>query len=291
MNLHLVDIGANLTNKAFRGDREAVLVRAAEAGVAAVLVTGVSARASREAWEIAADHRAPAKPRLYATAGIHPHHASTIGPEAIAEVRALLDRPEVVAVGECGLDYNRDFSPRDVQRRCFEALLEIAAEVKKPVFLHERDATDDFVTAVARWRPRLPAGGVVHCFTGDRAALQRYLDLDLCIGITGWICDDRRGAHLRDLVKRVPAGRLLVETDAPYLFPRDLLHVRGGHPVELPPSADSAALRERHVRGGRNEPALLPHIARAVAAHRGETVEELARHTTAAASALFGIRV
>src|SRR5262249_22306308 len=139
--------------------------------------------------------------------------------------------------------------------------------VQKPVFLHERDAAGDFAEILARWRPRL-AGGVVHCFTGERAALERYLALDLHVGITGWICDERRGTHLHDLVKRVPRGRLLVETAAPYILPRDL----PGRPKD-----------------GRNEPAFVSHVARAVARHRGEAFDELARHTTEAARALFGL--
>jgi TatD DNase family protein len=192
-----------------------------------------------------------------------------VSPQALAALLTLVTRPDVVAVGECGLDYNRDFSPRDVQRRAFEAQLELAAEVHKPVFLHDRDATTDFVDILKRWRPRL-TGGVVHCFTGERAALEQYLALDMHIGITGWICDDRRGTHLRDLVKLVPRGRLLVETDAPFLTPRDM---------PQPPS--------RRGKYGRNEPAFVAHVARVVAKHRGETFEDLANHTTSAAHALF----
>jgi TatD DNase family protein len=262
----LVDIGANLTNTAFRDDLNAVLTRAARAGVEAILVTGTSAAGSRRAREIAVELRIPAAPRLFATAGIHPHHASAASREALDELRELLARDEVVAVGECGLDYDRDFSPRDRQRACFEAQLEIASEVHKPVFLHERAAHDDFARLLERWRPKL-AGGVVHCFTGDRAALERYVALDLHIGVTGWICDERRGVHLRELVRLIPGGRLLIETDAPYLLPRDL--------------------RDRP-KTGRNEPAFLAHVARTVAACRGERLEELAAHTTAAASRLFG---
>jgi len=265
----LIDIGANLTNtKAFRDDLDAVLERAARAGVLAILVTGTSAPASRRAHEIVVDHRNLASPRLFATAGIHPHHASSASPEALDEIHQLLARPKyVVAVGECGLDYNRDFSPRDRQRACLEAQLEIASLVQKPVFLHERDAHEDFARLLERWRPKL-VGGVVHCFTGTRAELERYLELDLHIGITGWICDERRGNHLRELVRLVPEGRLLVETDAPYLLPRDL---------------------PKRPRTGRNEPAFLAHIARTIAACRGEQPDRLAAHTTAAASRLFQI--
>jgi len=262
----LVDVGANLTNKAFRADLDAVLARAATAGVTAIVVTGTSAQASRMAREIAVEHRGgSACPRLYATAGVHPHHASTLSQDALEDLRGLLSRPEVVAVGECGLDYNRNFSPQDAQRRAFEAQLELAADVKKPVFLHERDVDGDFSAILARWRPRL-VGGVVHCFTGDRDALERYLALGMHVGITGWICDERRGTHLRELVRLVPPGRLLVETDAPYIVPRDL---------------------PQRPRDGRNEHAFLAHVAHAVAASRGETLEELAAHTTAAARALF----
>jgi TatD DNase family protein len=263
----LVDIGANLAHKSFRGDLDAVLGRALEAGVNAIIVTGTSPAASRRAREIAIERRSARAPRLFATAGVHPHQAREASRETYAELRELAARPEVVAIGECGLDYDRDFSPRDQQRACFEAQLDLAAEVRKPVFLHEREAHEDFWSAMSSWRPKL-AGGVVHCFTGARRALTRYLDLDLHIGITGWICDERRGAHLRDLVRLVPAGRLLIETDAPFLLPRDL--------ARRPPQ-------------GRNEPALLPHVARAVAACRREPIEDLAAHTSRAASDLFGL--
>jgi TatD DNase family protein len=261
----LVDIGGNLTNKAFRTDTDAVLGRAAAAGVASIVITGTSAQASRLAWEIVADRRGLSSPRLFATAGVHPHHASTLGPTVLAEVASLAERPEVVAVGECGLDFNRNFSPPDAQKRAFEAQLEMAARVRKPVFLHERDAHEDFVAILEKWRPKL-TGGVVHCFTGSGATLLRYLALDLHIGITGWICDERRGTHLRDLVPLIPKGRLMVETDSPYILPRDM--------PDRP-------------KNGRNEPAFVVHVARTVAACRGETLEALAHHTTAAASELF----
>jgi TatD DNase family protein len=263
----LVDIGGNLTNKAFRTDTPSVLERAAEAGVGATVITGTSAPASRHAREIAFDHRGLAKPRLYSTAGIHPHHARTLSDATLADVAELCARREVVAVGECGLDFNRNFSPRDIQKRCFEAQLELAAEVGKPVFLHERDAHSDFLAILERHRPKI-AGGVVHCFTGSREALTRYLALDLCIGITGWICDERRGVHLRELVRIVPKGRLMVETDSPYILPRDM---------------------PNRPETGRNEPAFVTHVARTVAACRGETLEEIARHTTDAATRLFGL--
>jgi len=264
----LTDIGANLTAKPFQRHFDALLARAAAAGVTTIFVTGTTAAASRRALEMTEERRGLSAPRLFATAGIHPHNAVHASPEALDEIRALLPREGVVAAGECGLDYHRTFSPPDRQRACFEAQLEIASAANKPVFLHERDAYEDFAPMVERWRPKL-MGGVVHCFTGSRAALERYLALDLHIGITGWICDERRGAHLRELVRVIPEGRLLLETDAPYLLPRDLPN------------------KPMH---GRNEPSNLAHVARAVAACRGEPVERLAAHTTAAAVKLFNLR-
>jgi TatD DNase family protein len=262
----LVDIGANLGNRAFRDDLDDVLARAEGAGVEVIIATGTSVAGSRRACEIAAQKRVRS-PRLFATAGIHPHDATQCGPDAIAALRELCARSDVVAVGECGLDFDRNFSPRDAQLRCFEAQLELAAELVMPVFLHERAAQDDFAAILAKHRPRIPRA-VVHCFTGTGEALARYLELDLHIGITGWICDERRGTHLRELVRSIPKDRLMVETDAPFIMPRDL---------------------RPKPRSNRNEPALLPHVLRSVATARGESAEELARTTTETARAFFAI--
>lgn len=263
----LVDIAGNMTNKAFREDLPSVLTRARDAGVSGLVIAGVSTTTSRRGWEIAASGTRSCPPGLdvVATSGIHPHHASQASAEALYEIADIAKRERVVAVGECGLDYNRDFSPRDAQRRAFEAQLEIASALKKPVYLHERDAHEDFTSILARWRPKLVAG-VVHCFTGQRATLTRYLDMDLHVGFTGWICDERRGTHLTDLVRLVPRGRLMVETDAPYILPRDM---------------------SPKPKSGRNEPAFVVHVAKTVARHRRESFEELAEHTTRTARELF----
>jgi TatD DNase family protein len=263
----LVDIGSNLGNKAFKADLPAVLQRAARAGVGAIIATGISAQGSRRAYEIAVEKFPQPAPRIFCTSGIHPHHASSASRDALEEVVELLGKPQVVAAGECGLDYDRDFSPRDAQRRAFEAQLEIAASVKKPVFLHDRAAHDDFYAILAKWRPKL-AGGVVHCFTGERRPLERYLDLDLHIGFTGWICDERRGTHLRELVGLVPRGRIMIETDAPYILPRDM---------------------PNRPKDGRNEAGFLPHVAKVIARHRGESEADLATHTTETARRFFGL--
>ncbi|WHZ19968.1 MAG: Deoxyribonuclease TatD [Rhodanobacteraceae bacterium] len=261
--MNLIDIGANLTHESFRHDFDAVLERARKAGVARMIVTGASRAGSEHALELARAHPGV----LYATAGVHPHHAGDYGAEADALLRSLQREPEVVAVGETGLDYFRDLSPRTAQRAAFEKQLAIAVDLRKPLFLHQRDAHDDFLALLKTARDRVPAV-VVHCFTDERRALFDYLDLDCHIGITGWVCDERRGLHLRDLVREIPANRLLLETDAPYLLPRD---------IRPQPSHR------------RNEPMYLAHICEVVAGLRGEDAETTAAQATAAARVFFGI--
>ncbi len=264
--MELIDIGANLGHDSFDHDRDAVLQRAREAGVAQLVVTGASREGSPKALALAQAHPGV----LFATAGVHPHHATEYTAECDAELRALHRHPEVVAVGECGLDYFRDFSPRPAQRKAFERQLEIAAEVtvdgrRKPLFLHQRDAHADFMAVMRQFEGRIgPA--VVHCFTGSREALFDYLDQDWHVGITGWLCDERRGQHLRELVRHIPAHRLMIETDAPYLLPRT---------VRPQPSHR------------RNEPMYLAHIVGELARDRGEPVEATAAATTATARAFF----
>jgi TatD DNase family protein len=259
----LIDIGVNLTHDCFDDDRDEVLEHAAAAGTRRMIVTGTTVTSSVRALELA--ERLPGT--LFATAGVHPHHAHELDAHALAALRALLASPRVVAVGECGLDYLRDYSPRAAQRAAFGAQLELAAAVGKPVFLHQRDAHTEFLELVAAWRPKL-AGGVAHCFTGGVAELEAYRQLDLYIGVTGWICDERRGADLRAAVPAIPLDRLLVETDAPYLLPRDL----------------AAKPRSR-----RNEPAYLRHIVERIATETGRPAEHIARATTENAETLFGL--
>ena len=261
--MELVDIGANLGHESFDRDREQVLARALEAEVAQIVVTGASESESATALGVA--RTAPGV--LFSTAGVHPHHAKEWRSESAAALERLATEPEVVAIGETGLDFNRDFSPRPDQEQALEAHLELAAGLGMPVFLHERDAHERFLAIVSRWRARLPRA-VIHCFTGDGTALDAYLDLDLHVGVTGWICDERRGLHLREIIGRIPLDRLMIETDAPYLLPRDL--------VPKPKTR-------------RNEPMHLPHILRALAAAIGQEPDALARATTATARRFFGL--
>jgi len=259
----LVDIGINLAHDSFDSDRDQVLERARAAGLVHLVVTGSSPASSAAAAALAARHPG----FLSATAGVHPHHAPQLTADALEGLRGLLARPDVLAVGECGLDYFRDFAPRDAQRRAFERQLALAIETGKPLFLHQRDAHEDFVALLRAAGAGLPRA-VAHCFTGSRAEAEEYLALGLYLGITGWICDERRGAHLLEVVRAVPAGRLMLETDGPYLLPRTLR--------PRPPSR-------------RNEPAFLPEVCRVVAAARGESVEALARATTRTAASFFGL--
>ena len=196
---------------------------------------------------------------------MHPHHAAEYDDEVEATIVALLERDSVVAVGECGLDYFRNFSPKPAQLSAFERQLDLAERVQKPLFLHQRDAHEDFVAMLAERIARLPRA-VAHCFTGDETMLRSYLDLGLYIGITGWICDERRGEHLRDLIPLIPNDRLMIETDAPYLLPRTL----------------KPAPKSR-----RNEPAYLGEVLRVVAAAAGVEPAEMAARTTATARRFF----
>ena len=262
MHPTLVDIGLNLAHDSFDHDRDHVVESAVAAGVRHMVITGSTLESSRAAIRLART----APERFRATAGVHPHHAHEFHGQDVPALRALMLEPEVGAAGECGLDYFRNFSPHTDQERAFRLQLELAVELGKPVFLHQRDAHDAFMAILREYRPRLPAG-VAHCFTGDERELRDYLDLDLSIGITGWICDERRGRHLRELVRLIPPGRLMLETDAPYLMPRDL---------------------QPKPRSRRNEPKYLPHVLETVAACRGETATALAEATTRNALHLFG---
>jgi TatD DNase family protein len=254
----LVDIGANLTHTSFRDDLDAVLARARDAGVGIIVVTGTSVAESLAAAHLADAHG------LWATAGVHPHHARDCDDATIPALREIAAHPRVVAIGECGLDYNRNYSPHPDQERWFAAQLELGIELGKPLFLHSRDAHPRFAQIVEHYRP---ARAVAHCFTGERDELHAYLKLGLYIGITGWICDERRGRHLVALVREIPADRLLLETDSPYLTPRDL---------------------RPQPRSRRNEPAFLPHVLRAVARALGQPEEEVAGQTARNAGDLFG---
>jgi TatD DNase family protein len=261
--MELIDIGSNLTHESFQQDFDAVLARARAAGVTRQIVTGTSIAASEAAMHL--HHLHPAQ--LFATAGVHPHHAADLDATALQQLEQLAASPAVVAIGECGLDYYRNFAPREVQRAAFVQQLQLAARVGKPVFLHQRDAHADFI-AILREHHASLSDAVAHCFTGQADELDDYLALGLAIGVTGWICDERRGEHLKRIVGRIPPTRLMIETDSPYLLPRSL----------RPKPA-----------GRRNEPAFLVEVLRVLAEARGESMQACAATTTATAAAFFSL--
>ena len=250
----------NLAHRSFHADLDDVIARAFAAGVTTMVITGSSVANSREAHQIAS--RYPGK--LFATAGVHPHDSRNCDDSALDQVRALTKSEEVVAIGECGLDFNRDFSPRPDQEKWFAAQVDLAEELQMPLFLHERDAHQRFREILLAHRRSTPA--VLHCFTGTRDELRASLDLGLCIGITGWICDERRGIHLRELVREIPLDRLMIETDAPFLLPRSM---------------------PNRPKDGRNEPSFLPHVLKTIAQCLGKSEDDVAAMTTQTARAFF----
>ncbi len=259
----LIDIGANLAHDSFDDDRAEMMQRAVDAGVSRMIVTGSSDDSNVRAAELATASNGV----LFSTAGVHPHHASDYTDESDAIIRKLAGDDVVVAIGECGLDYFRNFSPRDAQLRAFRRQLEIAKETGLPVFLHQRDAHDDFVEVLEPMLPDL-SRAVAHCFTGEGESLREYLAMGLYIGVTGWICDERRGKHLHDIVSVIPDDKLLIETDAPYLLPRTI---------------------RPKPKTRRNEPMYLPEVARVVAAARDQTPEHVARITAENAIRFFDL--
>ncbi|MDX1455643.1 MAG: TatD family hydrolase [Gammaproteobacteria bacterium] len=259
--MDLIDIGLNLTHDSFDSDREEMMAAASELGVRRCIITGTTVEASQQAEALAA-----ARNDWFATAGIHPHHASELDGEALAALRALLASANVVAVGECGLDFFRNYSSREAQVNALEGQLSIAAETGKPLFLHQREAHRDLLDILRNEPAAMANGAVVHCFTDGPDELRDLLDLGMYVGITGWLCDERRGEALRQAARFLPLDRVMVETDAPYLLPRDL--------PEKP-------------KGRRNEPRHLPHIVARLAEEMGQPVEAVAAATTRNAETLF----
>jgi len=259
----LIDIGINLAHDSYERDRAEVVARAQAVGIVAMIVTGSTLPDSARALELC--RRWPGL--LRATAGVHPHHAAGFRETDCAALAELLADPMTVAAGECGLDYYRNYSPPADQRRAFGLQLELATRHELPVFLHQREAHEDFIAMLGE-HPGLSKRAVLHCFTGGSDELDDCLAAGLSIGVTGWICDERRGEALRSAAARIPDERLMLETDGPYLLPRTL----------QPKPAHR-----------RNEPMYLPVILEAVAACRGQAPEQIAARTTDNARRFFGL--
>lgn len=256
----LFDSHCHIDDPSFRDDLDAVVARACTAGVSHMMTIGVTLKTSRMAVEIA-----KTRPGVYASVGVHPHDAQECSDEIMQELVRLSRNPEVRAWGETGLDFNRMHSPRDEQEKWFVSQLEAAAERTLPMIFHERDSQGRFLELLKTCPPP-PGAAVVHCFSGTRAELTRYLDMGYYIGITGILTLKERGESLRRLVPRIPSDQLLVETDAPYLVPEP----------------------ERR-RFRRNEPAFVRSVLLTLAAVRGEDPEELARTVFANSCRLYRI--
>lgn len=259
----LVDIGINLAHDSYDHDREAVIARAVEAGVTRMVVTGSSLESIRVAIGICREWPG----LLRATAGVHPHHAREFPRSDLPRLEELLADPMVASAGECGLDYFRNFSPPADQRRAFADQLGLAVQTGKPVFLHQRDAHADFMALLRDYLPHI-SKAVVHCFTGTGAELEAYLSAGLFVGLTGWICDERRGLAVKALAREIPLDRLMVETDGPYLMPRN---------IQPKPSHR------------RNEPMYLPYIIQSISEVRAEPYDEIAAATAENAVSFFDL--
>lgn len=257
-----VDIGVNLTASSLQKRAEDVVAAAIQAGVSRQVLVGASIHESQQALALAETF-----PGCITTAGIHPHDAASASANFINELRVLAKHPLVRAIGECGLDYNRNYSAPDVQREVFAAQLELAVELQLPVYLHERDAIGDQLAILDRYLSDLPAA-IVHCFTGGPEELAAYQERGCYIGVTGWVCDERRGHELQLAVPNIAENCLLLETDAPYLMPRNIR-----------PKPKSRT----------NVPANLPWVASVVADLRGTTIETLAATTTENAQRVFAV--
>jgi TatD DNase family protein len=264
----LFDIGVNLTSSQFRNDREAVVQRARQAGVSHIMVTATSIDTSLAAIELGEKYD------LICTAGVHPHDAADVPIDWLTQLQALAVRDQVRAIGETGLDFNRNFSPRDVQIDIFCAQIALAQQTVQPLFVHDRGSDGEVLRHLQSAGVLPPT--IIHCFTGSRIDLDRYLAEGFYIGITGWITDLKRGQELRSLVRQVPLNRLLLETDAPFL-----------RPTNTP-----EAFRTTHQLGSkykrRNEPALLTYVLDVVAENRNEDRNEILKATTENATRLFG---
>jgi TatD DNase family protein len=265
----MIDIGVNLLHPQFDSDRAAVVDRARAAGVTDMLITCTELSMVAAAIELCEEFN------LHCTAGVHPHDAREADTDLSDRLLHIANSPRVKAIGETGLDFNRNFSPQDVQRHVFDTQLQVARTCGLPVFVHDRDSGGGVYDLLATYTNDL-AGVVVHCFTGTSQDLDRYLSLDCYIGITGWICDRKRGALLRSLISRIPLDNLLIETDAPFLLP---------HTTQSSWHADNAP----GISKRRNEPALLPLIAAQISFETQIPMEDIISHTSRNARRLFDL--
>lgn len=263
----MIDIGVNLTNKRFDKDRDDLILRAKNKGIEQLLITGTSVYESQKALALCQYYQQKFSNTLFSTAGVHPHDADGVSDDYLSQLNLLAKQPQVKAIGECGLDYNRNFSAPKQQIKVFKEQINLAAELTMPLFLHQRDAFSHWFEALEPFIDRVPAM-VAHCFTGNKVELEQCIAANMYIGITGWLCDERRGRELQEIIKLIPLNRLLIETDAPYLTPR--------------------TIRPRP-KSSRNEPSYLPYIVEKIADITAIDVDEIACQTSINARKIFNL--
>lgn len=261
----MIDIGVNFTNKRFDKDRSDVIQRAKNNGVSSFLVTGTNIEESQKALTLCEQY----PDYLFCTAGVHPHDADHVSANYLEEITELASHHPIKAIGECGLDFNRNFSAPTQQIKVFQQQIELAVELQLPLFLHQRDAFEPWFELLKPVLHKVPAM-VSHCFTGNKEELKRCLSADMYIGITGWLCDERRGQELRDIIQHIPLSRLMIETDAPYLTPRSL---------------------RPKPKSSRNEPSYLPYIVKAYAEITGHSSQEIIEQSTINAQQVFNLPI
>lgn len=259
----MIDIGVNLTNTRFDKDLPAVIARAQAQSISALLVTGTNVFESKRAIELCQQY----PQYLYSTVGIHPHDADNAADDFQDQLITLSESKCVKAIGECGLDFNRNFSTEENQKRVFSQQVNLAEQLQLPLFLHQRDAFEPWFKILKPYTGKVPAM-VSHCFTGNKAELQQCLDAGMYIGITGWLCDERRGQQLRDIVKLIPLEQLMIETDAPYLTPRNI---------------------RPKPKSSRNEPSYLPYIVKVLAELMDYSELEIIQQTSINSKKVFNL--
>ncbi|XP_076372622.1 3'-5' ssDNA/RNA exonuclease TatD-like isoform X2 [Tachypleus tridentatus] len=272
----LVDVGANLTNKKFARDLDAVVQRSRDAGVKKIIVTGTSVQSSKEALRLT--RLFPGT--LYCTAGIHPHDSKSWEDETVDALKEIASNPECVAIGECGLDFNRNFSPPDVQIEVFEKQVKLACDLQKPLFLHEREAHSALMKVLEQYQERLPST-VMHCFTGTQQEVKKYLDMGFYIGLTGYLWKDKSEDGVRKILEErlIPLDRLLVETDSPFMYP----NIRASKlPADVKGALSERSLSflNRYCTFQRNEPCSLPISVEMIAAYLKLKPDDIALKTT-----------
>ena len=240
----MFDIGANLTSSHFSDDLDSVLDESFEAGVKKICITSSNLQDVRNAKKLTERNK-----NLYYSVGFHPHNAKDFKIEFLKDMSIYLDDPKAICLGEMGLDFNRNFSSKEEQILCFESQLSLANSINKPLFLHQRDAHEEFLSILDNYKFNQKL--IVHCFTGNLSELEDYLKRDFYIGITGWVCDLKRGLDLRECINHIPQDKLLIETDSPYLSPRKKIR--------------------------RNEPKFLIDVAEEVARLRKQTKESIVK--------------